>query len=100
MGRFGSIATNIEKPLTQHSNTGLLCKLHELESPAGLIQLICSFLSSRIFKESVEGEMSMPTEIQAGIRQGSPTRYQLSYYGSLYVFMLCVYIYIWGQAVA
>jgi hypothetical protein len=36
-----------------------------------LIKLISSFLSNRKFRVSVEGEMSTPREIQAGVPQGS-----------------------------
>jgi hypothetical protein len=45
-----------------------------------LIQLISSFLSERKFRVSVEGEMSMPREMRAGVPQGSvlsPTLYNI-----------------------
>jgi hypothetical protein len=39
--------------------------------PASLIKLISSFLSNRKFSVSVEGEMSTPRIMKAGVLQGS-----------------------------
>jgi hypothetical protein len=50
---------------------GLLYKLIKLNLSANTIKLINSFLSNRKYKVSVEGELSTPKEIQAGVPQGS-----------------------------
>jgi hypothetical protein len=42
-----------------------------MEFSANLIKLISSFLSQRKFRVSIDGEMSMPTEIKTGVPQGS-----------------------------
>jgi hypothetical protein len=58
----------------------LLYKLWELKFSVSLIKLICSFCSKRKFRVPVEGEMSTPRDIQAGVPQGSvlsPTLYTL-----------------------
>jgi hypothetical protein len=46
-------------------------KLLELKFSISPIKLISSFLSQRKFRVSVEGEMSTPRDIQAGVPQGS-----------------------------
>jgi hypothetical protein len=51
-----------------------------LEFSTNLIKLIGPFLSQRKFNVSVEGEMSTPREMQAGLPQGSvlfPTLFNL-----------------------
>jgi hypothetical protein len=58
----------------------LLYKLSKLEFSNSLTKLIGSFLSERKFRVSVEGEMSTPREMQAGVPQGSvlsPTLFNL-----------------------
>jgi hypothetical protein len=50
---------------------GLLYKLSELKFLISLIKLINYFLSQREFGVLVEGEMSTPKDIQAGVPQGS-----------------------------
>jgi hypothetical protein len=45
--------------------------MSKFEFSTRLIQLISSFLSERKFRVSVEGEMSTPREMQAGVTQGS-----------------------------
>jgi hypothetical protein len=63
---------------TWHS--GLLYKLSKLQFPTNLVKLINSYLTNRKFKVSVEGELSTPREIRAGVSQGSvlaPTLYSL-----------------------
>jgi hypothetical protein len=42
-----------------------------LEFSTNLIKLIGTFLTNRKFSVSVEGEMSTPREMQAGVPQGS-----------------------------
>jgi hypothetical protein len=66
--------------IEQSRHTGLLHKLSKLQFSTSLIKLISSFLSERKFRDSVEGEMSTPREMQAGVPQGSvisPTLYNL-----------------------
>jgi hypothetical protein len=46
---------------------GLLYKLSKLQFSTSLIKLIGSFLSQRKFRVSVEGEMSTPRYMQAGV---------------------------------
>jgi hypothetical protein len=59
----------LNKPLTwQHD---LLYNLSKLDFATGLIKLISSFRTERIFRVSVEGEMSTPRHMQAGVPQGS-----------------------------
>jgi hypothetical protein len=55
--------------ITWHS--GLLYKLSKLEFSTSFIKLVGSFLSQRKFRVSVEGEMSAPRVMQAGVPQGS-----------------------------
>jgi hypothetical protein len=57
---------------------GLLYKLSEIKFSISLIKLICSVLSQRKYRVSVEGEISTPRDIQTGVSQGSvlsPTLY-------------------------
>jgi hypothetical protein len=46
---------------------GLFSKLPKLQFSTSLIKLISSFLSQRKFKVSVEGELSTPRYMQAGV---------------------------------
>jgi retron-type reverse transcriptase len=62
---------DIKKAFDTTWHPGLLYKLSELEFPTSLIKLISSFLSQQKFRVSVEGEMSTPREMQAGVPQGS-----------------------------
>jgi hypothetical protein len=62
----------------------LLYKLYKLKFSTNLIKLISSFLSQWKFS-FVEGEMSVPREIQAGVPQGyvlSPTLYSMDINGT------------------
>jgi hypothetical protein len=59
---------DIEKALDTTWHSGLLYKLSKLEFST---KLIGSFLSKRKFRVSVEGEMSTPRIMQAGVPQGS-----------------------------
>jgi hypothetical protein len=62
--------------ITRHY--GLLYKLSKLEFSISLMKLDTSFLSQRKFRVSVEGEMSTPRDIRAGVPPGSilsPTLY-------------------------
>jgi retron-type reverse transcriptase len=71
---------DIKKAFDKTWHLGLLYKLSELKFSTSLIKLINSFLSQRKFRVSVEGELSSPRNIQAGVPQGtvlSPTLYSL-----------------------
>jgi hypothetical protein len=66
-----AVFLDIEKASDITWHFGLLYKLSNLEFSTNLIKLIASFLSQRKFSVSVEGEMSTPREMQAGVPQGS-----------------------------
>jgi hypothetical protein len=66
-----AVFLDIEKAFDTTWHPGLLYKLSELKFSASLIKLIASFLSKRKFKVSVEGELSSPRRIAAGVPQGS-----------------------------
>jgi hypothetical protein len=66
-----AVFLDIEKAFDTTWHPGLLYKLSKLEFSTGVIKLISSFLSNRKFRVSVEGEISTPREIQAGVPQGS-----------------------------
>jgi hypothetical protein len=61
----------IEKAFDTTWHTGLLYKLAKTEFSVHLIKLISSFLSHRKFRVSVEGELSTPRYMEAGVPQGS-----------------------------
>jgi hypothetical protein len=61
----------IEKAVDTTWHSGLLYKLRKLESLSTLIKLIGSFLSQHKFSVLIEGEMSTPRKIRAGVPQGS-----------------------------
>jgi hypothetical protein len=62
---------DIEKAFDTPWHTGLLYKLSELGFSVSLIKLISSFLYEMKFFVSVEGEMSTPRIMLAGVQQGS-----------------------------
>jgi hypothetical protein len=69
---------DIEKTFDTTWHSGLLYKFSKLVFSTSLIKLISSFLSQRKFIVSVEGEMSTPREMGAGVHQGygvSPSLY-------------------------
>jgi hypothetical protein len=75
-----AVFLDIEKGFDTTWHSGLLYKLSKLQLLTNLIKLISSFLSERNFRVSVEGEMSTPSYMQAGVPQGSvlsPTLYNL-----------------------
>jgi hypothetical protein len=90
----------MKKPL---KHLGLLYKLSTLQFSITLIRLIGSFLSQRKFRASVQGEMSTPRDIQAGVLKGfvlSPTLYSVyindtpqtpGVYSGLFVDDICIY---------
>jgi hypothetical protein len=61
----------IEKAFDTTWHSGLLYKLSKLEFSTSLIKLAGFFLSQRKFRVSVEGKMSTPRVMQAGLPQGS-----------------------------
>jgi hypothetical protein len=82
---------DIEKAFDTTWHACMVYKLSKLEFSAGIITLISSFLSNRKFIISVEGEMSTPREIQAGVPQGSvlsPTLYSIYIYIYIYIYMM------------
>jgi hypothetical protein len=66
-----AVFLDIEKDFDTTWHPGLLYKLIKLNFSVTTVKLIGSFLSNRKFKVSVEGEMSKPREIQAGVPQSS-----------------------------
>jgi hypothetical protein len=62
---------DIEKAFDTLWHPGLLYKLSKIEFSSNLIKLISSSLSERKFRFSMEGEMSTPRDIKAGVPQGS-----------------------------
>jgi hypothetical protein len=58
---------DIEKAFDTTWQPGLLYKLSELHFWSSLIKLISSFLSNRKFRVMIEGELSTPQDIQAGV---------------------------------
>jgi hypothetical protein len=71
---------NIEKAFDNTWHHGLLYKVSKLKFSTDLIELIGSFISERKFGVSVEGEMSSPRVMQAGMPQGavlSPTLFNM-----------------------
>jgi hypothetical protein len=77
---IAAVFLDIEKAFDTLWHPGLLYKLSTMEFSTNLIKLISSFLLQRKFRVSVEGKMSTPRDIKAGVLQGSilsPTLYNL-----------------------
>jgi hypothetical protein len=73
-----AVFLDIEKAFDTTWQPGFLYKLTKLQFSTSFIKLIGSFLSQKKFRVSVEGEMSTPRSMQAGVPQGyvlSPTLY-------------------------
>jgi hypothetical protein len=66
-----AVFLDIEKAFDTTWHPGLLYNLSKLGFSNNLLKLLGSFLSQRKFRVSVEGEMSTPREMQAGVPQGS-----------------------------
>jgi hypothetical protein len=66
-----AVFLDIKKAFDTTWQPGLLYKLSKLQFPIRLIKLIGSFFSQRKFKVLVQGEMSTPRYMQAGVPQGS-----------------------------
>jgi hypothetical protein len=62
---------NLVKAFDTTCHDGLLYKLSKMNFSASLIKLISTFLSNRKFSVSVEGEVSTPRIMKAGVPQGS-----------------------------
>jgi hypothetical protein len=62
---------HIEKAFDKTEHLGLLYKLSNLKFSISLLKVIITFLSQKKFRVSVEGEISAPRGIQAGVPQGS-----------------------------
>jgi hypothetical protein len=65
---------NISTAVDTTWQLGLIYKLFQLKFPSSIIKLISCFLSQRKFRVSVEDEMPMPRDTQAGVLkcQSSP----------------------------
>jgi hypothetical protein len=75
-----AVFLDIEKAFDTTWDSGLLYKMTKFDFSTRLIQLISSFLSERKFRDSVEGEMFTPRDMQAGVPHGSvlsPTLYNI-----------------------
>jgi hypothetical protein len=66
-----AVFLDIEKAFDTTWQPGLLYKLSNLQFSTSFIKHIGLFLSQRKFRVSVEGEMSTPRSMQAGVPQGS-----------------------------
>jgi hypothetical protein len=66
-----AVFLDIEKAFDTTWHYGLLYKLSELQFSISLIKPIASFLTNRKFKVSVEGELSSPRKVAAGVPQSS-----------------------------
>jgi hypothetical protein len=78
--RTAAVFLAIEKAFDTTWQHGLLYKLSKLQFSTSLIKFIGSFLLQRKFRVSVEGEMSTPRYMQAGVPRSSvlpPTQYNL-----------------------
>jgi retron-type reverse transcriptase len=66
-----AVFLDIEKAFDTSRHSDLLYKLSKLKFSTSSIKLIGSSLSQWKFSLSVEGAMSTPREMQAGVPQGS-----------------------------
>jgi hypothetical protein len=81
-----AVFLNIDKVFDTTWHSGLLYELSRLEFSTNLSKLLGSFLSQRKFSVLVDGEMSTPSVMPAGVPQDSvlsPT-----------LFNMCIYMYI------
>jgi hypothetical protein len=98
-----SVSLDIEKAFDTTWHPGLLYKLFELHFSPSLSKLINSFVSSRKFRITAEGELPTPRDKQAGVPQISvlsPTLYSLyindtpqapGVYLALFAYDTCIY---------
>jgi hypothetical protein len=66
-----AVFLDIEKAFDTTWHTGLLYELSQLHFSSSLIKLISSFLYNRKFRVTIEGELPVPRDIEAGILQVS-----------------------------
>jgi hypothetical protein len=86
-----AIFLDIENAFDMTWHLGLLYKLSELKFFVRLIKLISSFLSQRKFRVPVEGEISVPRDIEAGMPQDSvltPISYSVYTYIYIYIYII------------
>lgn len=67
----GLILLDIEKAFDSVWHNGLVYKLHLYGVPRYLLKLIKSFVSDRLFSVAINGCLSSPRKIPAGVPQGS-----------------------------
>jgi hypothetical protein len=66
-----TVFLDIEKAFDTTWHPALLYKISKLQFPVNLTKLINSYLTNRKFRVLVEGELSTPREVQAGVPQDS-----------------------------
>jgi hypothetical protein len=67
----GMLLLDIQKAFDKVWTQGLIYKLIQLRFPSQLIKLLHSYLTDRYFQVKVDGVLSEPKEITAGVPQGS-----------------------------
>lgn len=67
----GAVFFDIAKAFDKVWHNGLLYKLYKLGVPDRLVLIIRDFLSNRTFRFRIEGALSSPHPIRAGVPQGS-----------------------------
>jgi hypothetical protein len=68
---MAAVFLDIEKALIQHGTLAYYINYLHYSFRISRIKLISSFLSEKKFRALVEGEMSAPRDIQAGVPQDS-----------------------------
>ena len=71
---------DVAKAFDKVWHSGLIYKLYQLEVPDSLVLILRDYLTDRSFRYRVEGALSSPHPIRAGVPQGSvlsPTLYSL-----------------------
>ncbi|CAH2210540.1 jg4829, partial [Pararge aegeria aegeria] len=67
----GAVFFDIVKAFDRVWHAGLLYKLHYLGVPARLVRFLRAFLTDRIFRYRIDGTLSSPRPIRAGVPHGS-----------------------------
>ncbi|CAH2097930.1 unnamed protein product [Euphydryas editha] len=67
----GALFFDVAKAFDKVWHNGLIYKLHKLGLPDRLVLLIRDYLSNRTFRYRVEGTLSSPRTLRAGVPQGS-----------------------------
>ncbi|CAH2108991.1 unnamed protein product [Euphydryas editha] len=76
----GAVFFDIAKAFDKVWHNGLVFKLYQYGLPDRLVRIIRDYLSNRTFRYRVEGTLSSPRQIRAGVPQGSvlsPTLFSL-----------------------